>query len=78
MNVLGEKNIEINSKLEREQENLQLLQERLNKSASITKGIGNILNSFEQRLSRLEDTILPVYNDTERLQKAQHSKIVLC
>ncbi|XP_019875893.1 exocyst complex component 7 [Aethina tumida] len=73
MNVLGEKNIEINSKLEREQENLQLLQERLNKSASITKGIGNILNSFEQRLSRLEDTILPVYNDTERLQKAQHN-----
>lgn len=57
----------------KEQTNLSLLQERLAKSAQITKGIGNILNTFEQRLSRLEETILPVYNETESLQKAQYS-----
>ncbi|ENN77972.1 hypothetical protein YQE_05649, partial [Dendroctonus ponderosae] len=56
-----------------EQTNLSLLQERLAKSAQITKGIGNILNTFEQRLSRLEETILPVYNETESLQKAQYN-----
>ncbi|CAH0564541.1 unnamed protein product [Brassicogethes aeneus] len=73
MNIFEEKNSEIKIKLEKEQENLKLLQERLNKSKEITNGIGGILNSFEQRLSRLEDTILPVYNDTERLQKGQHN-----
>ncbi|KAJ8966528.1 hypothetical protein NQ314_003481 [Rhamnusium bicolor] len=73
MNLMEEKKIEISNKLEKEQANLTLLQERLSKSAQLTKGIGSILNTFEQRLSRLEDTILPVYNDTENLQKAQYS-----
>ncbi|CAG9773527.1 unnamed protein product [Ceutorhynchus assimilis] len=68
-----ESGLEILSKLEKEQTNLSLLQERLSKSAQITKGIGNILNTFEQRLSRLEETILPVYNETESLQKAQYN-----
>lgn len=52
---------------------MALLKERLTKSSQITKGIDLILNTFEQRLSRLEDTILPVYNETENLQKTQHS-----
>ncbi|VEN53710.1 unnamed protein product [Callosobruchus maculatus] len=71
MNLVEEKKVEISTKLEKEQANLHLLQERLAKSAQITKGIGHILNTFEQRLSRLEDTILPVYNDTENLEKAR-------
>ncbi|CAH1954354.1 unnamed protein product [Acanthoscelides obtectus] len=71
MNLVEEKKVEISTKLEKEQANLKLLQERLAKSAQITKGIGHILNTFEQRLSRLEDTILPVYNDTENLEKAR-------
>ncbi|XP_018577392.1 exocyst complex component 7, partial [Anoplophora glabripennis] len=73
MNLIEEKKLEISNKLEKEQSNLALLQERLSKSAQLTKGIGSILNTFEQRLSRLEDTILPVYNDTENLQKAQYN-----
>ncbi|KAJ8946861.1 hypothetical protein NQ318_006771 [Aromia moschata] len=73
MNLIEEKKLEISNKLEKEQANLTLLQERLSKSAQITKGIGSILNTFEQRLSRLEDTMLPVYNDTENLQKAQYN-----
>ncbi|XP_066246690.1 exocyst complex component 7 isoform X2 [Euwallacea similis] len=68
-----EPGLEILHKLEKEQTNLSLLQERLSKSAQITKGIGTILNTFDQRLSRLEETILPVYNETESLQKAQYN-----
>lgn len=37
--------------------------------------MSKILNSFEQRLGKLEQTILPVYNVTKNLQKQQQSKI---
>ncbi|XP_017778193.1 PREDICTED: exocyst complex component 7 isoform X2 [Nicrophorus vespilloides] len=73
MNMMDEKKFEISNKLEKEQANLLLLQERITKSAQMAKGIDTILNTFEQRLSRLEDTILPVYNETENLQKSQHN-----
>ncbi|XP_030762961.1 exocyst complex component 7 isoform X2 [Sitophilus oryzae] len=73
MNIAEESRLEITSRVEKEQANLSLLQERLSKSSQITKGICNILNTFEQRLSRLEETILPVYNETENLQKAQYN-----
>lgn len=52
---------------------MQLLKERIAKSSQLRKSVDKILNSFEQRLSRLEETILPVYNETENLQKCQHS-----
>ncbi|XP_057665546.1 exocyst complex component 7 isoform X1 [Diorhabda carinulata] len=71
MNLIEERKIVIANKLRKEQANLLLLQERLIKSSKLTEGIGNILNTFEQRLSRLEDTILPVYNETETLRRAQ-------
>lgn len=73
MNSVQEKRYEISEKLEKEQANLSLLQERLSKSAQLTKGIDSILNTFEQRLSRLEETILPAYNDTENIQKTQYN-----
>jgi exocyst complex protein 7 len=73
MNIIEERTFEITSKLEKEKANLSLLTERLKKSSQLTKGIDTILNTFEERLSRLEDTILPVYNDTENLQKSQQS-----
>lgn len=56
-----------------EQENLVILKERIAKSSQLTKGMDRILNSFEQRLSKLEETILPVYNETENLRRCQHS-----
>lgn len=77
MNQIEEQKNEITAKLEKEQENLSLLKERLTKSSQITKSIDLILNTFEQRLSRLEDTILPVYNETENLQKTQKSILSL-
>ncbi|KAJ3644435.1 hypothetical protein Zmor_022168 [Zophobas morio] len=73
MNIIEERTFEITSKLEKEKANLSLLTERLQKSSQITKGIDTILNTFEERLSRLQDTILPVYNDTENLQKSQQN-----
>lgn len=34
-----------------------------------------MLSSFEDRLARLEDTILPVYHETESLQRCQQSNL---
>lgn len=53
--------------------NLNLLKERATKSSQLTKGMVGILNSFEHRLARLEETILPVYNETGNLQRRQES-----
>lgn len=36
--------------------------------------MSGILNSFEQRLGKLEQTIVPVYKETEVLQNRQKSK----
>lgn len=35
--------------------------------------MSKILTTFEHRLGTLEQTILPVYNETETLQNRQHS-----
>ncbi|GJQ81880.1 hypothetical protein Trydic_g9905 [Trypoxylus dichotomus] len=73
MTSLQERKFEISNKLEKEQANLNLLVERLAKSSQISNGIDTILNTFETRLSRLEDTILPVYNETENLHKTKQN-----
>ena len=36
-----------------------------------------ILTSFEERLARLEETILPVYHETKNLQRKQESNLSL-
>jgi len=53
--------------------NLNLLKERVNRSSHLTKGMVGILSSFEHRLARLEETILPVYNETGNLQRRKES-----
>lgn len=53
--------------------NLNLLKERVNRSSQLTKGMVGILSSFEHRLARLEETILPVYNETGNLQRRKES-----
>ncbi|KAJ1527311.1 hypothetical protein ONE63_008830 [Megalurothrips usitatus] len=73
MNDSSERKFEIETKLEKELGNLNLLKERVNKSSNLTKGITNILSSFEHRLARLEETILPVYNETGNLQRQQEN-----
>ncbi|CAG2064343.1 unnamed protein product, partial [Timema podura] len=69
----SERKYEIDAKLEKELSNLNLLKERVGKSSQLTKGMVVILSTFEHRLARLEETILPVYNETGNLQRRQES-----
>ncbi|XP_060587779.1 exocyst complex component 7-like isoform X2 [Ruditapes philippinarum] len=64
---------EINSKLEKEMSNLSLLRDALKKSNTNTENMLGILTSFEGRLRRLEQTIVPVYNETENLRRRQEN-----
>lgn len=73
MHPLHLKKLEIESKFEKENENLSLLKERISKSSYLTQSMDKILNSFELRLSKLEETILPVYNETENLRRRQYN-----
>ena len=51
----------ISSKLALEEASVKHLDNTMDTSENLTKGMVNILNSFEARLKKLEDTILPVY-----------------
>ncbi|XP_014248415.1 exocyst complex component 7 [Cimex lectularius] len=70
---LGERKFQIEDKLEKELNKLKVIRENVAKSNQITTGMVNILSSFEHRLARLEETILPVYNETENLQRRQQN-----
>lgn len=65
--------VDITSLMFQEQNNVNLLKEKVNRSSQLTKGMVGILSSFEHRLARLEETILPVYNETGNLQRRQES-----
>lgn len=64
---------EINTKLEKEMSNLALLKDSLKKSNTNTENMLGILTSFESRLKKLEQTIVPVYNETENLRRRQEN-----
>lgn len=64
---------DIDNKLEREKNNLQNLNEALNKSNTNTTNMLTILQSFENRLRKLENTVEPVYNETEMLRRRQEN-----
>ena len=49
------------------------LHEALNKSNTNTHNMLTILQSFENRLMKLESTVEPVYNETEMLRRRQES-----
>lgn len=68
-----ERKYEIETKLENETAKLEELKEHVKRSSNLTKGITGILSLFEQRLARLESTILPVYNETGNLQRSQQN-----
>jgi len=52
---------------------LAFLQDASSRSSQLTKGMVNILTSFDERLAKLEKTILPVYNETKNLQQKQEN-----
>ncbi|XP_065359296.1 exocyst complex component 7 [Calliphora vicina] len=65
--------LQVHSKLEKETSNLVLLRERVDKYHDLSNQMSDILTVFENRLGKLEQTILPVYQETEQLQKRQHN-----
>lgn len=62
---------QIDTKLEQESGSVSLLKSRVEKYHDLSSSMSTILTKFEQRLGKLEQTILPVYNQTEHLQKRQ-------
>lgn len=60
-------------KLEQQKAMLMDVQQKLEKYHELGGAASNILNTFEDRLKKLELTILPVYNETEHLQRRQTS-----
>ncbi|XP_030372679.1 exocyst complex component 7 [Scaptodrosophila lebanonensis] len=65
--------LQAHSKLEQETTNLSLLRDRVDKYHDLSTQMSTILTIFEKRLGNLEQTILPVYQETEQLQKRQQN-----
>ena len=61
------------AKLQLERENLAWLKEQCDDSEKLTSDMVEILESFETRLGKLEQTILPVYQETGNLQRRQEN-----
>ncbi|XP_061866525.1 exocyst complex component 7 isoform X3 [Colius striatus] len=64
---------EIEGKLKQEEETLCFIKESLEKSDQLTKNMVSILSSFESRLMKLENSIIPVHKQTENLQRLQEN-----
>ncbi|XP_051694315.1 exocyst complex component 7 isoform X6 [Oryctolagus cuniculus] len=64
---------EIEDKLKQEEETLSFIRDSLEKSDQLTKNMVSILSSFESRLMRLENSIIPVHKQTENLQRLQEN-----
>lgn len=73
MGEIGVLKSDIDSKLSREKNNLSMLKDAMNKSNTNTQNMLTILNSFENRLKKLESTVEPVYNETEMLRRRQEN-----
>ncbi|XP_028941528.1 exocyst complex component 7, partial [Antrostomus carolinensis] len=56
-----------------EEETLSFIKESLDKSEQLTKNMVSILSSFESRLMKLENSIIPVHKQTENLQRLQEN-----
>ncbi|XP_065184295.1 exocyst complex component 7-like isoform X2 [Sycon ciliatum] len=63
--------LEYEEKLERDRQNLQNIKDAMAKSAALSTNMASILNSFEDRLLRLENSVQPVYRRTQTLTRLQ-------
>lgn len=52
------------------------LQDSMTRSETMTQNMLGILTTFESRLSKLEDTINPIYRETGNLQR-RHESILM-
>lgn len=64
----------VSNKLDKQKAQLLNVQSKLEKYHELSSAMGLILNNFDDRLKKLEHTILPVYNETEHLQKRQQRR----
>ncbi|XP_073443995.1 exocyst complex component 7 isoform X6 [Dendrobates tinctorius] len=64
---------DIEEKLKQEEEMLTFIKESLEKSDQLTNNMVSILSSFESRLMKLENSIIPVHKQTETLQRLQEN-----
>ncbi|XP_039264976.2 exocyst complex component 7-like isoform X2 [Styela clava] len=62
---------EIERKLAEEQGKLAALKESLATADALTHNMVNILSHFDERLHKLEETIIPVHRETKDLQRLQ-------
>ena len=69
---------DIERRLEAEERKVAEVEAIMKASGEITSDMVGILASFEQRLKRLEGTILPVYQETENLQRRQGCVVQQC
>lgn len=58
-----------------ERQNLDALREQMQRNSQLSDKMVDILTSFESRLGRLQQTILPIYNEMENLQLKKTSMI---
>lgn len=63
----------IEERLKQEEETLSFIKDSLEKSDQLTKNMVSILSSFESRLMKLENSIIPVHKQTENLQRLQEN-----
>lgn len=61
-----------------EKQNLEALKEQVQRNSQLSEKMVDILTSFENRLGRLQQTILPIYNEMENLQLKKTSKTIQC
>ncbi|XP_053309303.1 exocyst complex component 7 isoform X4 [Spea bombifrons] len=69
----GSRKRAIEEKLKQEEETLTFIKESLDKSDQLTNNMVSILSSFESRLMKLENSIIPVHKQTETLQRLQEN-----
>ena len=71
--VKAEAKLDVEHRLQVEEDSVAWLAEKIKQSADLTTTMTGVLTSFEERLTKLEATILPVYQETENLQRRQEN-----
>ena len=64
---------DVEERLRVEEDAVAYLESKIQQSSEIASNMTNVLESFEERLTKLEATILPVYQETENLQRRQEN-----
>lgn len=71
MEGVAEKKREVEEKLRQDEKVVDVLRESLEKSDNVTKGMVTILESFANRLQKMDQTIQPLYRQTLKLTRLQ-------